>query len=177
MKRGDEDGARLERGADKSVQAAVVQALRTQIQASPTGAYLGSEAEILRRLGVSSPTLRQAARLLEQQQLLSVARGKGGGYFGRRPDGGATTRAAALYLESVGTPISQVRSASLPLLIEAVRLAARSTNADRRASFGAASRRWRRWSQSSMCAWCWRTTASWLAKSSGWRRTRRSRFS
>ena len=130
--------SRLERGPEQSVQAAVVLALRRQIEALPTGAYLGSEAEILARLGVSSPTLRQAARLLEQQQMLSVARGKGGGYFGRRPDGGATTRAAALYLDSVGTSMAQVRAASLPLMIEASRLAAQSTDADRRASFATA---------------------------------------
>jgi GntR family transcriptional repressor for pyruvate dehydrogenase complex len=131
-------GAKLERATDQSVQSAVAQALRKQIEASPVGAYLGSEAEILRRLGVSSPTLRQAARLLEQQQLLSVERGKGGGYFGRRPDGQATARAAAWHLESIGTPVWQVRQAALPLMIEAARLAAQSRDAEGRASFGAA---------------------------------------
>jgi len=116
----------------------VAEALRREIIGVPDGAYLGSEAELLARLGVSCPTLRQAARLLEQQQLLKVERGNRGGYFARRPDAGATTRAAASYLEASETPIAQVRAASRPLMIEAGSLAAAARDPERRAAFQAA---------------------------------------
>ena len=125
-------------GTDQTAPGWVVQALRQEIIGVADGAYLGSEAELLVRLGVSSPTLRQAARLLEQQQLLKVERGNRGGYFARRPDAGATTRAAASYLEACETPIAQVRATSRPLMIEAARLAAGSSDPDRRAGFLAA---------------------------------------
>jgi len=125
-------------GTDQTAPGWVVQALRQEIIAVADGAYLGSEAELLVRLGVSSPTLRQAARLLEQQQLLKVERGNRGGYFARRPDAGATTRAAASYLEACETPITQVRATARPLMIEAARLAAGSSDPDRRAGFLAA---------------------------------------
>jgi DNA-binding FadR family transcriptional regulator len=113
----------------------VAQALRREIIACADGAHLGSEAELLARLGVSSPTLRQAARLLEQQQLLRIGRGNRGGYFARRPDAGATAKASALYLEANETPLAQMRAAVLPLLVEVVRLAARAGAPDRREAF------------------------------------------
>jgi GntR family transcriptional regulator, transcriptional repressor for pyruvate dehydrogenase complex len=113
----------------------VVQALRQQIIAVADGAYLGSEADLLGWLGVSSPTLRQAARLLEQQQLLKVERGNRGGYFARRPDAGATTRAAASYLEACEIPVTQVRVAARPLMIAAARLAAADADPVRRAAY------------------------------------------
>ena len=115
--------------------AIAVKALRRQIADSPAGTYLGSEADLLVQLGVSSPTLRQAARLLEQQQLLTVERGARGGYFGRRPNAGATSRAAALYLEAAGTPLTQVQATVRPLMIEVARLAARSLDRERRSAF------------------------------------------
>jgi len=111
-------------GESQTAPAVVVATLRRQIIATAPGEYLGSEAELLARLGVSSPTLRQAARLLEQQQLLAVERGNKGGYYGRRPDAGATARAAALYLQANATPIAEVREATRPLMMSAARLAA-----------------------------------------------------
>lgn len=118
--------------------ASVARILRREIIAAPEGAHLGSEAELLARLGVSSPTLRQAARLLEQQQLLTVGRGNRGGYYGRRPNAGATAQAAALYLEASGTLVAEVRSASRPLMMQASRLAAGSEDAAARAAFATA---------------------------------------
>jgi len=130
---------RLARAADQSAPAAVVALLRKEILAGKEGGFLGSEAELLTRLGVSSPTLRQAARLLEQQQLLQVVRGARGGYFGRRPDTGATARAVALYLRATSrSSMAQVQLATKPLMISAARLAAASTNRAQRDSFARA---------------------------------------
>ncbi|MDB5445540.1 MAG: hypothetical protein JWQ97_857 [Phenylobacterium sp.] len=125
-------------GPAQTAPEAVVAVLRREIIAAPAGAYLGSEAELLVRLTVSSPTLRQAARLLEQQQLLTVERGNKGGYYGRRPDAGATARAVALYLEASGTPIAQVRETARPLMLEAAQLAARGSGDAARTNFVAA---------------------------------------
>jgi GntR family transcriptional repressor for pyruvate dehydrogenase complex len=123
-----EVGPPLGRRGATSTPAAVVDMLRRHIVASPSGAYLGSEGELLERLGVSSPTLRQAARLLEQQQLLKVVRGSRGGYFGRRPDVSATARAAAVFLEASQATLADARAAARPLMIEAAKLAAAMIN-------------------------------------------------
>ena len=61
-------------------------------------AFLGSEEDLLARYQISRQTLRQAARVLENEQLLRVQRGVGGGYYVRRPTIEAIGRAAATYL-------------------------------------------------------------------------------
>src|SRR5215475_11381751 len=63
---------------------------------------LGSEDDMIRTLGVSRPTLRQAARMLEQEELLVVRRGIGGGLFGRRPTAEAVSHIASVYLRAQG---------------------------------------------------------------------------
>jgi GntR family transcriptional regulator, transcriptional repressor for pyruvate dehydrogenase complex len=92
------------------VSGALIKALRKQILARGEGENLGSEGELLQRLKVGRSTLRQAARLLEQEQLLDVRRGVRGGYFTRRPDETAVAQAAALYLS--------LRRASLKHMLE-----------------------------------------------------------
>ncbi|MEA1648396.1 GntR family transcriptional regulator [Nitrospirillum sp. BR 11164] len=98
--------------------------MRDEILALPDGAPLGSEEELLARYGLSRPTLRQTARILEQEQLLVVRRGNGGGYYGRRPDIGAVTQAAALYLRLRQTTVRDVLDAFQLVNVEAARLAA-----------------------------------------------------
>lgn len=117
------------RRAPTSAVHGLVEALRKEIMGKPSGALLGSEAELLQRHAVSAPTLRQAARLLERKQLLSVERGPKGGYYGRRPTSGATARAAALFLRIAGTTRHQVFLASFPLMSRASTLAAESGDA------------------------------------------------
>lgn len=64
----------------------IARALRNDALRKPEGSLIGSEEELVERYGVSRPTLRQAASLVAQEQLVHVRRGVGGGYFTRRPD-------------------------------------------------------------------------------------------
>lgn len=113
------------------------EALRAEILDSPDGALLGSEDGLLNRLGVSRPTLRQTARLLEQEQLLSVKRGVKGGYFARSPDVGAVANVAAVHLRARGTTLFEAFRTSHPLLEEALRDAALSCDRAAREAFEA----------------------------------------
>ena len=63
-------------------------------------AYVGSEADIASEFGVSLPTLRQAARMLEYEELLTIKPGKGGGYFTRRPTIETAMKSASQFLSS-----------------------------------------------------------------------------
>lgn len=78
----------------------VANILREHILTTPEGTYMGSEADLADKIGVSLPTLRQAARMLEYEQLLKIKPGKGGGYFARRPDIETAIKSASQYLSS-----------------------------------------------------------------------------
>lgn len=103
----------------------VANAIRTQILTQSDGAYLGSESSLAKTLGVSLPTLRQAARMLEHEQILQIKPGKGGGYFSRRPDIETVTNSAALFLTHQPTPNKMINDAidsmMAPILQAAVR--------------------------------------------------------
>ena len=74
--------------------------LRERILSVKEAAYMGSESNIAAEFGVSLPTLRQAARLLESEELLTIKPGKGGGYFTRRPSIEAAMRSASQFLST-----------------------------------------------------------------------------
>ena len=76
----------------------VANILRDRIMSVKEGAYMGSEAKIAAEVGVSLPTLRQAARMLESEELLAIKPGKGGGYFTRRPTIETAMRSASQFL-------------------------------------------------------------------------------
>ena len=104
-----------------------VEALRKQILSVPhDNPFLGSEDELIATLGISRPTFRQAARLLEHEQLLKIKRGSGGGFFAQPPSARAVSRMAAIYLNSQETTLEQIHDAFGPLVIEAAALAAGS---------------------------------------------------
>jgi GntR family transcriptional repressor for pyruvate dehydrogenase complex len=94
---------------------------------------LGSEDDMIQQLGVSRPTLRQAARMLEQEQLLVVRRGIGGGLFGRRPTAEAVSHTSSVYLRSQGATYRDLIRTQLLLGVEGARLAA--SNPDQEARF------------------------------------------
>lgn len=107
--------------------------LRALSLAAQEGAFLGSEADLIAQLGVSRPTFRQAARLVEHEQLLAISRGVGGGFHARRPDISSVVSAAVTYMLTEKVRMSDLFSASTALTIEAARLAANSTDGAHRA--------------------------------------------
>ena len=78
--------------------------------------FLGSESDLIDRFNVSRPTFRQVARLLEQEQLISIRRGPGGGFFSRRPS-----------FDGIAHMMS-ILQVGRPLLVEAARLAANNSS-------------------------------------------------
>jgi DNA-binding FadR family transcriptional regulator len=92
------------------------------------GVFLGSEEELLRRLAVSRTTFRQAIRILEYEELVTIRRGVGGGFFTRSPTASSIARMAAVYMSFRRTPHAQVLQASSVLRREAVRLIATATD-------------------------------------------------
>jgi DNA-binding FadR family transcriptional regulator len=105
-----------------------VEALRADVLAREDGELIGSEDELLARHGVSRPTLRQAAALVAQEQLLQVKRGVGGGYIARRPTSRAVAHMAAIYLQTRNAGLEEVIRSLEPIRAELARLAA--TNID-----------------------------------------------
>lgn len=88
------------------------------------GELLGSEEDLVNRYGVSRPTLRQAASLVVQEQLLAVRRGVGGGYFAREPEAHAVSRMAALYLKFHHANLSEILAAFMPVRVQLAHSAA-----------------------------------------------------
>jgi len=106
----------------------VAQEIRGDILAAEPEQMLGSEDDLLARYQVSRPTLRQAASLLAQEQLLTVKRGVGGGYFSRRPDTKGVAHSAAVYLMAHSTTMREVLEAVGPIKAELAILASRNRN-------------------------------------------------
>lgn len=96
--------------------------------AAEPGTWLGAEAELLLRLGVSRPTLRQAAKMVEADKLISVRRGQGGGFFASRPTAIDAIRAPARYLALNGATLDDMVRASRAISEEAAGAAAHSTD-------------------------------------------------
>jgi GntR family transcriptional repressor for pyruvate dehydrogenase complex len=102
----------------------VTRKLREHALATPPGDLLGSEDQLLAIYAVSRPTLRQAAALVAQEQLLHVRRGVGGGYFARRPEVKAVAHIAAIYLHARATKPTEIVRAIEPIKVEMAKLAA-----------------------------------------------------
>jgi GntR family transcriptional repressor for pyruvate dehydrogenase complex len=98
--------------------------LRDLILARPHGEFLGSEEDLIRQIEVSRPTFRQAAKLLEQEQLLVIKRGVGGGYFVRLPTTAGVSHAAAIYLYTRQANVEHVVRTGRPILAEIARVVA-----------------------------------------------------
>jgi GntR family transcriptional repressor for pyruvate dehydrogenase complex len=130
---GAERPARASRAARKpSAVRAAADALRRDAIDREDGELLGAEEDLIRRYGVSRPTLRQAAALVAQENLLRVKRGVGGGYFVSRPDSRGVAHMAAIYLRTRHTRVSEIIGALAPIRIEVARLAAAGDNAPAR---------------------------------------------
>ncbi len=92
-------------------------------------ALLGSEEDLMNALGVSRPTLRQAAALVAQDRFILIRRGVNGGYFAARPNSATVSRMAALYLQSHDAHLSEVIAVAEPIRTEMARLATRNADA------------------------------------------------
>lgn len=101
--------------------------------ASEQGAFLGAEQDLLSRLGISRPTLRQAAKIVESDRLISVRRGTHGGFYAERPDAADAIRALTRFLRLRGATIGQIAVVSRMISEEAAGLAATCADAGLRA--------------------------------------------
>lgn len=120
----------------KSPAASVVKTVAAQLRADALsckeGELIASEMDLIARYGVSRPTLRQAASIVVQEQLLKVKRGVNGGYVATRPAGEAVAHMAAIYLQTRGTDLREILGAVEPIRVELARLAALHADADTR---------------------------------------------
>src|SRR3954454_23643808 len=85
--------------------------------------FLGSEDRIIELTAVSRPTLRQAIRLLEEEQILVVRRGVRGGLFGRRPTIQGVSRTTSVFLRAERTTYGDLLQAGFILHPACARLA------------------------------------------------------
>lgn len=82
---------------------ATVARMREMILSHEPDSRLGSLQDMTQALGVGVVTLQQASRILEQEGLLEVRRGPGGGFIGKRPDDTALGRSIARFLAAHGS--------------------------------------------------------------------------
>ncbi|WP_019927444.1 FadR/GntR family transcriptional regulator [Nocardia sp. BMG111209] len=90
----------------------------------PVGESLGSESDLRARYGVGRPVLREAVRLVEHHQVARMRRGPHGGLFVCAPDGEPAIHAMVIYLEYVGTRVTDLLEARSLLEPVAAQLAA-----------------------------------------------------
>lgn len=88
--------------------AATARGLAQLSMAAEDGAFIGAEDELLARFGVSRPTLRQAAKIAENDRLISVRRGTKGGFYASRPDADDAIRTLARYLRLKGATLPDI---------------------------------------------------------------------
>jgi DNA-binding FadR family transcriptional regulator len=127
----DEQAKALGEGAAIDGRSMVVRTVRRLVDlslAADDGAYLGSEGDLIQLLGISRPTLRQAAKVVESDQLLSVRRGVNGGFYAIRPDARHVVQSPALWLRLQHATLDQMSEASQLILPEAAASATRCTD-------------------------------------------------
>ncbi|MET0370542.1 MAG: hypothetical protein ABW039_04095 [Sphingobium sp.] len=95
-----------------SMVAQTAKALGRLSMAAADGDYIGAEADLLKTLGVSRPTLRQAAKVVENDRLLTVRRGAGGGFYAARPTARDAIQAPAQWLRLQSATLDQMSNAS-----------------------------------------------------------------
>jgi DNA-binding FadR family transcriptional regulator len=96
----------------------------------PVGAVIGTEASIMARYGGSRAVTREAIRLLEHHHVAVMRRGPGAGLVVQAPDPITVTNASLVYLEQVGTTVSDLFEARRLLEPLAAAMAARAITED-----------------------------------------------
>jgi DNA-binding FadR family transcriptional regulator len=94
--------------SEPSVVERVAHEIRNMSLSAQVGDFLGSEVSLASQFKVSAPTLRQASRLLEHEEVLVVRRGVRGGYFAARPNVHTVSRVAATYLQGNLSSVDEV---------------------------------------------------------------------
>jgi len=95
------------------------------------GDALPTESDLMVRFGVSRPTLREAFRVLESENLIAIRRGARGGARVQPPDREVAARYAAFTLEYRGVTLRDVYDARTALEVPSVgKLALDRTDAD-----------------------------------------------
>lgn len=125
-------------GGNETLASRTARALASLSLAADPGDYLGAEDELLGRFGVSRPTLRQAAKMVERDRLISIRRGTKGGYFAERPDTRDAIQSLARFLRLRGATLGDVIQVTRPVSEEAAVAAARlrtSAEADEMRAF------------------------------------------
>jgi GntR family transcriptional repressor for pyruvate dehydrogenase complex len=110
--------------SSRSTLEATTSRLRALAFATAEGALIGGEAELIARLGVSRATIRQAARMMEAEGLLTVRRGPSGGYFSARPSTATLEGVFGSYLAALSLDIEETFIVGFALWSEVVRHAA-----------------------------------------------------
>lgn len=100
---------------------------------SDDGSFIGAEDELLSRLRVSRPTLRQAAKIVANDRLLSVRRGIKGGFYASRPDAADAIRTLSRYLRMKGGTLGDILVVSRLVAEEAAARACASPDPELRA--------------------------------------------
>ncbi len=116
--------------AGSAIQGAVAALRRRILETAAPGDFLGSEAGLQQELGLSRPTLRQAARILESEGLLVAKRGKNGGLFARLPTFDAVARVASVVLHSQGATLDDLADVNALIAAESARRAALNASDD-----------------------------------------------
>lgn len=118
----------MPKSSSKPNTSAAAARLREIIWDAEEGQLLGSEEDIIQRLNVSRPTVRQVARLLEFEGLLQVRRGNNGGYFAARPSIEVLEQAVSAYLKMMVVDYEELTEIASALWVIAATKAA-STSA------------------------------------------------
>jgi DNA-binding FadR family transcriptional regulator len=111
---------------------AVVELFRAKIARGELkpGDTLPSEAELLQRLRVSRPTLRQALRVLESESLIQLGRGARTGATVLHPSIETAAQYGALYLATHGATLGEIHQVRTLLEPPLAALIARQSNKD-----------------------------------------------
>jgi GntR family transcriptional regulator, transcriptional repressor for pyruvate dehydrogenase complex len=134
-------------GTGRTAPMQVADELRDVILATAPGQLLGSEDELVARYGVSRPTFRQAARILQAEGLLEVRRGVGGGLFAHPPTPGSVARTLSVLLRHRHMTFPDIAGSIQALTGELARQAAAQPRANERAKVARAIRAFRRTEQ------------------------------
>jgi DNA-binding FadR family transcriptional regulator len=93
------------------------------------GAFLQPEAQLMAEFGTSRPTIREAFRILESEQFISVTRGSRSGARVHHPSVDSVARLAGFVLQCQGVTIGDVYEARLTIEPHAAFLAAERSGA------------------------------------------------